>query len=182
MKTATQPRVVTLGLLALCFATATAPSLALAKPRALPGLYTRLDLPAEYVEIAAPAGVAHVFVAEKAGYQVIVTRFDLTAPVGWKDEPAHFDQVEKSVATAAPGYKRLRRKSSRDGHVRVLDLVFSRGPTETIAKEVIATRWMFFRTFALAVSASRIDPLTTHRRDADTLSALTTTAKRSDAE
>ncbi len=89
-----------------------------------------------------------------------VSRVNFPNPMAWRSERQFFRVVEQGVRSAAPGYKRLRRKRRRLSRVPTLDLVFEQDRAGS--REVVAMRLLFFRRYTLTLAISQ--PRRTYKR------------------
>lgn len=84
--------------------------------------------------------------------RLVVTRVDHPNRAAWRSERTFFSQVERGVARAADGYRRLHRRRGRLGRVPHLDLRFRRRTAD--GREVVAMRFLFFRRYSLILTVS----------------------------
>jgi hypothetical protein len=89
---------------------------------------------------------------ERRAYMAL-TRIDLPGRAAWRGDQAFLDSIEAGVSGHTAGYHRASRKLSKQGQVPVMDLRYARddggGMTE------VATRFVFYRTYALVLAIER---------------------------
>lgn len=71
-------------------------------------------------------------------------------------------RIEAGVKAAARGYHRLSHKVSRAGYVVVIDLTYRRDTDS--GREVVASRFLLFRTFSLVLSVAMPSRTWRHQR------------------
>lgn len=118
--------------------------------------YFTLSLPVGWQAATPVAGTESIitaFVAPGSERELAVTRVDYPNRAAGRDPSTFFAQVEAGLQRSSPGYTRLARKQRRFAHVRVLDLTFRHSPAQRDA-EVMAIRFLFFRTFSLSLAVA----------------------------
>lgn len=136
-------------LLALVAVTALAAP-AVAKARALPATRATLDLPDGWAEVTGRTGGALIAAYQtRAGAALAITRAPVPNPDAWrtKTRAAYIDQIERGLAAATPGYRRLQRTVSEVAGVPTLDLEARRADGTQLV-----IRILLFRTYALALA------------------------------
>jgi hypothetical protein len=81
---------------------------------------------------------------------VAIARVDYPNSPAWRDDDRFFDNVESGIRGATKRYKRIAKKRRHLGKVPTLDLWFSRQSDR--ARDVVATRFLFFRRYTLVLS------------------------------
>ncbi len=118
--------------------------------------YFALRLPAGW-QATTPAEGAETIVAAFANPRteqyLAVTRIGYPNRAVRRDRARFFAQVEEGLRKTTPGYARMTRKQRRFAHVQVLDLSFRHTPAGR-DDEVIAVRFLFFRTFSLSLAVA----------------------------
>ncbi|WP_428264044.1 hypothetical protein [Haliangium sp.] len=100
--------------------------------------------------------------------RLAITRIRYPNLRAWRGEDSFFAEVEAGVAAAAVGLDRFHQRRQRLGRVPALDLGFrGRGPN---GREVLLTRFLFFRRYTLALTM-RV-PTRGYRRHQRALRAL----------
>lgn len=115
--------------------------------------YLQVELPegVEPTSVPVEAGAGTTLVATFLGpvLRGSITRVSAPNRRAWRKDPKFFREVEEGLAKSTKGYRRLSRKQHKLGKVPALDLVFRRnGPK---GREVVAGRFLFFRTFSVTL-------------------------------
>jgi hypothetical protein len=87
---------------------------------------------------------------DAAGAVLAITRVDYPNADAWRGKARFFEDVEAGLREATRSYRRLDRQRHKLGRVPAMDLTFrhERGDDD----EVVLTRFLFFRTYSLALT------------------------------
>jgi hypothetical protein len=100
-----------------------------------------LDAPEDtLLAYAGPDGAAYLALA----------RIDLPGRAAWQNDQSFLDAIERGVSSHADGYARISRKVHKLGEVPAMDLRYRR--TDSAGMGEVATRFLFYRTYALVLS------------------------------
>jgi hypothetical protein len=125
----------------------------------LPDTPAELTLPAGWQPLAlppdatvAPIGAWH----HPSGATLVVTRAAAPNPDAWREKTraAHADEVEAGTRAAAPRYQRRERRLLEVAGVPALELSFRRAVGPGKGREVVAIRFLFFRTHTVSVAVA----------------------------
>jgi hypothetical protein len=137
--------------------------------------YFTLGLPAGWQATTPAAGTETILAAfenPKSEQYLAVTRVGYPNRAVSRHPSSFYAEVEEGLRKTTPGYKKLARKQRRFAHVRVLDLSFRHTPAGR-DDEVIAIRFLFFRTFSLSLAVA--SKASRYRRQRRSTAALVST-------
>jgi len=126
------------------------------------GNYYQITIPAGWHKTEGAAGPEKLLASyrnQRRGQVLALTR--IAYPNPRRQKSAFHNSVEAGLRAAARNYRRLRRRNTRIERVPVMDVVFQRGARNH--REVVFTRFIFFRTFTLVLSVS--GPAARYKRD-----------------
>lgn len=100
---------------------------------------------------------------DEAGAVLAITRVNYPNADAWRGKDRFFADVEAGLRETTEGYRRLGRRTHRLGRVPAMDLTFRHQRAD--GSEVVLTRFIFFRTYSLALTVAVPDDAYGERRD-----------------
>jgi hypothetical protein len=89
---------------------------------------------------------------DELGAVLAITRVDYPNADAWRGKDRFFEEVEAGVREHTEGYRRLGRRTHKLGRVPAMDLTFRHQRGD--GHEVVLTRFIFFRTYSLALTVA----------------------------
>lgn len=99
---------------------------------------------------------------DDAGAVLAITRLEYPNVDAWRGKDHFFQQIEAGLRETTQRYRRLDRRRHKLGRVPALDLTFKHRRGD--ADEVVLTRFIFFRTYSLALTVAIPDDAYGSRR------------------